>query len=250
MNYVQGQSISEISGTVRCGNPSGCGPISYSGPIASPGVFWAHETLKLGEGIFPLDAYTDVNPATGQYDLTMTCPACTGIFDLYVSAVGYQGDTLCSSGVTVLSGQSLHFDCFLQTCPSCLVPTVTSIACLSSTLDVEASTTCTATVSAAYDGISSETVSWSDAGSVSFSSNTCTISGTSCSVMVTGTGAGAASVKASYAGDSDNDPSSGTFSLTINAVPPIPEYPLGLPLLATLTAIGYHLIRRRTSTKN
>jgi hypothetical protein len=61
---------------------------------------------------------------------------------------------------------------------------------------------------------------------------------------------GSASVKGSYAGDSDNNPSSGTFPLTINTAPPtptpIPEYPLGLSLLAMLTIIGYGIIRRRT----
>lgn len=131
----------------------------------------------------------------------------------------------------------------------------TTVTCLTSTLDVGGSTTCTATVSNAAcfptgncgtPLPTTESVSWSDSGSVSFSSPTCTLSGTSCSVTVTGTSAGPASVKGSYSGDSDNDPSSGTFPLTINSTTPIPEYPLGLPLLALLTLIAYGLIRRRT----
>ena len=33
------------------------------------------------------------------------------------------------------------------------------------------------------------------------------------------------------------------------AAPPIPEYPLGLPILAILTIIGYGLVRRRTNLR-
>jgi hypothetical protein len=63
-------------------------------------------------------------------------------------------------------------------------------------------------------------------------------------------------VTASFSGNGDNDPSSGTFPLTINpaattttittAPPPIPEYPLGLPLLAIFAVLAYGVIRRRT----
>lgn len=125
----------------------------------------------------------------------------------------------------------------------------TTVTCLASTLNVGSQTTCTATVSGSAFGpstVDGDTVSWSDAGSVSFSSPTCTMSGGSCSVTVTGTGAGSATVTGSFSGDGDNNPSSGTFPLTINATTPIPEYPVGLPLLAILTVIAYGLVRRRT----
>ncbi|MGA2628381.1 MAG: hypothetical protein ABSF63_15120 [Candidatus Bathyarchaeia archaeon] len=128
----------------------------------------------------------------------------------------------------------------------------TSVSCLVSTLDVGSMTTCTATVSGAAFGASTvdgDTISWSDAGSVSFSSASCTLSGSSCSVTVTGTAAGSATVTWSFSGDGDNAPSSGTFPLTINSTTPIPEYPLGLPLLAILTVIAYGVIRRKTATK-
>jgi hypothetical protein len=39
---------------------------------------------------------------------------------------------------------------------------------------------------------------------------------------------------------------SATTLFTVTAAPPIPEYPLGLPLLAVLTILAYSLIRRRT----
>lgn len=79
----------------------------------------------------------------------------------------------------------------------------TTVSCLTSTLDVGSMTTCTGTVSGSAFGPSSLTgdmVSWSDAGSVSFSSASCTLSGSSCSVTVTGTGAGSASVKVPFRG--------------------------------------------------
>src|SRR5208282_398400 len=75
--------------------------------------------------------------------------------------------------------------------------TTTSVNCGSSAINVGSSTTCTATASGASGTISGEVISWSDAGSVSFSSSTCSLSGTSCSVTVTGAGVGSASVKAS-----------------------------------------------------
>jgi len=48
------------------------------------------------------------------------------------------------------------------------------------------------------------------------------------------------------------DGSSSSFPLTsisVNAAPPIPEYPYGLPLLAIFMLIGYGVIRRKTATK-
>lgn len=39
---------------------------------------------------------------------------------------------------------------------------------------------------------------------------------------------------------------SGCVPFTVQAAPPIPEYPIGLPLLAIFVVIGYGLIRRRT----
>lgn len=99
--------------------------------------------------------------------------------------------------------------------------TGTTVTCGASTLNVGSMMTCTATVSDSAFGstsVTGDTISWSDAGSVSFSSASCTLSGSSCSVTVTGTGAGSASVKGAFSGDGDNDPSSGTFPISVNAV--------------------------------
>ncbi len=49
--------------------------------------------------------------------------------------------------------------------------------------------------------------------------------------------------------DGDSEPAILTVTTTVTtttAAPPIPEYPLGLPILAILAVIGYGLIRRRT----
>jgi len=43
--------------------------------------------------------------------------------------------------------------------------------------------------------------------------------------------------------------SSPTFNLIVNSVTPIPEYPLGLPLLAIFMIVGYGVIKRKTVTK-
>ncbi len=54
----------------------------------------------------------------------------------------------------------------------------------------------------------------------------------------------------SYSAQADEpslDAFGGCVPFTVmSAAPPIPEYPLGLPLLAILTVIAYGLIRRRT----
>src|SRR5208282_5601621 len=51
--------------------------------------------------------------AKGHYEVEGIAP---GVYDLYSSAMGYP-KTLIESGFTVLKGQSLHFDCYLQPGP-------------------------------------------------------------------------------------------------------------------------------------
>ncbi|MGP8069959.1 MAG: Ig-like domain-containing protein [Candidatus Bathyarchaeia archaeon] len=140
--------------------------------------------------------------------------------------------------------------------------TSTSVVCSSSTIDVGSTSSCTATVSGAFTSISGETISWSGAN-LYFSSSTCNLSGTSCSVTVTGTPPGSDSVSASYPGDLNNDPSQDSFALTVNPAPSVtvtvtvfatttvlstvPEYPVGLQVLAILMVVAYVVIRLRTS---
>jgi ABC-type spermidine/putrescine transport system permease subunit II len=59
-------------------------------------------------------------------------------------------------------------------------------------------------------------------------------------------GSGSVTVTGSYGGDSNNQASSGTFSLQVITPAIVPEYPIGLPLLAIFMIIAYGLIKRRT----
>ena len=107
-----------ITGTLRY---AGYNSTLYQQPIAEAGQVWAHMTMRL-------DPYTGQqrpdlptidgqaflnNTANGHYELEGLAP---GVYDIYAEAAGYP-QTLCTSGITVLKGQSLHFDCYLQPGP-------------------------------------------------------------------------------------------------------------------------------------
>jgi hypothetical protein len=51
--------------------------------------------------------------ANGHYEVEGLAP---GIYDIYAQAAGFP-QQLCASGVTILKGQSLHFDCYVQPGP-------------------------------------------------------------------------------------------------------------------------------------
>jgi len=133
------------------------------------------------------------------------------------------------------------------------VATTTTVACDTLTLMLGASSSCTATVSGATGTIAGDVISWSQdggTGSVSFlSGNTCALSGTSCSVPVTGSNVGSVTLQASYLGDPNNLPSSGTGDLTVTAAPRIPEYPLSLLPIITLGILAYAAIKRRSAIR-
>jgi len=107
-----------ITGTLRY---AGYNSTLYQQPIAEAGMVSAHMTMRL-------DPYTGVQrpdlptingqafvnaTANGHYEVEGLAP---GIYDIYAEAAGYP-QTLCVSGITVLKGQSLHFDCYLQPGP-------------------------------------------------------------------------------------------------------------------------------------
>ena len=107
-----------ITGTLRY---AGYNSTLYQQPIAEAGMVWAHMTMRL-------DPYTGQqrpdlptidgqaflnNTANGHYELEGLAP---GVYDIYAEAAGYP-QSLCVSGITVLKGQSLHFDCYLQPGP-------------------------------------------------------------------------------------------------------------------------------------
>ena len=94
--------------------------------------------------------------------------------------------------------------------------TVTGVSCTPVSVLVGGTSTCTVTVLGFNPtGI----VSWSQTtinhGAVTFSSSTCTLTAGSCSVTANGAANGALVVQASYGGDSNNQVSSGTTTLTV-----------------------------------
>ncbi|MGA8857338.1 MAG: hypothetical protein WB643_09265 [Candidatus Bathyarchaeia archaeon] len=107
-----------ITGTLRY---AGYNASLYGLPIEEAGKVWAKMTTRLDPytgaqrpDLPTVDAQAYVNAtATGHYELEGLAP---GIYDLYASAAGYP-QTLCASGITILKGQSLHFDCYLQPGP-------------------------------------------------------------------------------------------------------------------------------------
>jgi len=107
-----------ITGTLRY---AGYNASLYGLPIEEAGKVWAKMTTRLDPytgaqrpDLPTVDAQAYVNAtATGHYEVEGLAP---GIYDLYASAAGYP-QTLCASGITILKGQSLHFDCYLQPGP-------------------------------------------------------------------------------------------------------------------------------------
>ncbi len=107
-----------ITGTLRY---AGYNSTLYQLPIAEAGKVWAHMTMRIdpytGQNrpdLGTIDSQAFVNAtANGHYELEGLAP---GVYDIYAEAAGYP-QVLCNSGVTVLKGQSLHFDCFLQPGP-------------------------------------------------------------------------------------------------------------------------------------
>jgi len=107
-----------ITGTLRY---AGYNATLYQQPIAEAGQVWAHMTMRLDPytgvqrpDLPTIDGQAYVNAtANGHYEVEGLAP---GVYDIYAEAAGYP-QTLCTSGITVLKGQSLHFDCYLQPGP-------------------------------------------------------------------------------------------------------------------------------------
>lgn len=90
-------------------------------PIREAGRVWAHMTTRIDPysgqqrpDLPTIDAQAYVNvTAQGRFQLEGLAP---GVYDIYASAAGYP-QLLCTSGITVLKGQSLRLDCYLQPGP-------------------------------------------------------------------------------------------------------------------------------------
>jgi hypothetical protein len=94
-----------------------------------------------------------------------------------------------------------------------------SIACSPSLVSVGSSVTCTATVSPPN---ATGTITWSTSSSTgSFNSSICTLSSGSCSTTYADTSPGSVTIAASYSGDSDKAPSSGSSTLIVTSSGPV-----------------------------
>jgi len=182
---------------------------------------------------------------SGAGSVLSACSAAT-----HIPCPGYQRQAMCtlSSGscslnvtgfiagnVTIwafYSGDSTHQssnDFLTITVERAHAPASVVIDCTPLVLVLGSSGSCSATV-----GGTSPTgqVAWSEivilcagtqalcvgGGFVSFSSTSCTLSSGQCQIDITGTASGPVSLVASYSGDSNNKPSSGTTSITVTSV--------------------------------
>ena len=126
-----------------------------------------------------------------------------------------------------------------------LTATSTSVSCSPSSLDVGSLTTCTAKVAGSSP---SGTIAWSSTGPGTFSSGTCTLSSGSCSVGFTPSSPGAPTISASYSGDPNNSPSSGSFSLIVIEVTTTTSTATVTSTLSLTTLFTVHLTSFSTST--
>jgi len=116
-----------LTGTVRY---AGYNSTLYGQPIGEAGRVYAHMETKIdpytgqqitqcpaiGQPSVPgcTDAMGYFNAtATGHYEVEGVAP---GVYTLYAQAAGFPTQ-LCASSVTILKGQSLHFDCYVQPGP-------------------------------------------------------------------------------------------------------------------------------------
>ncbi|HKM76083.1 MAG TPA: hypothetical protein VJZ32_06670 [Candidatus Bathyarchaeia archaeon] len=107
-----------ITGTIRYG---GYNSTLYGAPIGEAGMVLAKMQTRLdpytGEqrpDLPTVNAQGYFNAtAQGHYEIEGVAP---GIYDIYAEAAGFP-QQLCVTGVTILKGQSLHFDCYVQPGP-------------------------------------------------------------------------------------------------------------------------------------
>jgi hypothetical protein len=107
-----------VTGICRYG---GYNSTLYGAPIGEAGMVYAKMDTRLDPytgqprpDLPTVDAQGFFNAtANGHYEVEGVAP---GIYDIYAEAAGFPRQ-LVQSGVTILKGQSLHFDCYLQPGP-------------------------------------------------------------------------------------------------------------------------------------
>jgi hypothetical protein len=107
-----------LTGTIRYASYNST---LYGQPIQEAGRVWGRMSMRIDPytgqqrpDLPTIDAIGYFNAtADGHYEVEGLAP---GVYDIYAEAAGYP-QSLCETGVTVLKGQSLHFDCYLQPGP-------------------------------------------------------------------------------------------------------------------------------------
>jgi len=106
-----------ITGTIMYGGFNIYTPL-YNNPVQEAGKVWAHMTAKIdpytnqpitGGQLTDAVAYFNAT-AKGHYELEGLA---AGVYDIYASVAGYP-TTIIAPGVTVLKGQSLHFNGYVN----------------------------------------------------------------------------------------------------------------------------------------
>lgn len=100
-----------------------------------------------------------------------------------------------------------------------LLKSETFVSCSPNPVSIGLPVTCTATVSGSSPA---GTITWSTTSSTGFfNQSVCTLSDGSCSTTYTDTSPSSVTIAASYSGDSNNTPSTGTFTLTVTSSGPV-----------------------------
>ncbi len=157
----------------------------------------------------------------------------------YSISASYVGDTHHASSSTAL----------LLTFAVSKATSNTAVICIPTSITVGATSTCTTTVLGVSSPDGTVTFSQSSGTSSIFFPfpATCTLSSGSCSLTVMGADAGNVTILATYSGDTNNLPSSGTTSITANPATPgtavicgSSTVLIGTSAICTATVTGYY----------
>ena len=200
---------------------------SPSSPAVVGGVVYVGST---NNNVYALDAATGAliwNWTTG--DAVESSPAVVGGF-VYVGS--YDGYFYCLNATSGAFVWSYTTGTYVYSSPAVVngvvyvgsdngnvyafgtrAPSSASVVCSPNSVSVGSPVTCTATVSGSNP---TGTVTWSTSSSTgNFSQSVCTLSSGTCSTTYTDTSTAYATITASYSGDSNNLPSTGSTILTV-----------------------------------
>ena len=188
----------------------------------------ATRAISVGSNSYSIINVTSLNGFAGTVTLTTSVSPSTGLSvslkttSIVLGTSGTSNMTFSSTApgtytITVRGTSNGVTHSVIVTVTVGLAPTSTSVSCVPSSIEVGKSTTstCTATVNGGYFPTGTISFTTTGTGSVTPSAATCTLSGGNCSVVFSSSSAGSVTVTGTYAGNSNNQGSSGIFSLTV-----------------------------------